>query len=297
MITKKKKIHSRIDCAEHLRCVLDESIEPREAVMGFIDKITTSSYDYAYNIHTGSPADISKRIGDIVALNATHGIRGVVTFDRRGTPPTVEAVYPVGIPLESVSPLTGICNVLPTEGLVEAYGRLDTHSLTFDIADYPVMRKAKDYLDVRPVSVDVIGFCYLCRKVTEKDPNFIRPFDLKKCKWLDAMPDDFRRGLEKAMNIREDGSVMMDFTYSQIFVQENEKFPDEFRFSSYVEELDEIEVFDMPMYRMKIVYEQGLLGDETDTYITAYAKQEFFPDGLKKGDFIRGIGWLQGVFR
>lgn len=235
--------------------------------------------------------------GTVMAVGHTNGIQVVNVYDNRKDDTIIGPFYPVGKPLDSVPSRRGQCIFSETQSDLEAYATLKGPELTFSVANYPAVKESDTYRNKGEFDVDIVGFCYSCQKIDENTPRDIRIIDMNDEKWAGKFSEKERKDFARDLNMEDVGRIFLDLTYFKMFRQENEKYPDDFFFSSPVYELDELEVFGLPMYRMKILSNGSFMSINKDEYITVFAQKMMFPDGLQVGDHIKGTGWLQGIFR
>lgn len=263
-----------MDCIDHLECILPEGYDLERGVNAVLKAVYENGREPAYVVGSPSLKHENPMKGMVLAVGHTDGLQVVCAYDNRKEKLLLSSFYPIGKPMRGIVPRRGVCHFFESQNDLEAYGTLRGDTLLFSVANYPSLRIREEYKNRLPFNVDVVGFCYLCKKV-DKD----------------------RKVLESSRKIGEDMKVSLDMTCMKFFTQNNDVFPDEFRFASPVYDLDELAVFGLPMYRMKIMTNEACFDGEEDEYITVYAKKMIFPDGLKKGDFVMGTGWLQGIFR
>lgn len=294
---QENKSYPRIDCIDHIECILPEGKDLEPEVNRILRSVYKDGREPIYVVGTPSLEGDNPMKGTVIAVGHTDGLQVVAAMDNREEKPLIGTFYPVGRPLESVEPRHGLCNFMQTECDLEAYGRLFGDSLTFSVANYPAVKDTDGYKNVSEFDVDIVGFSYFCKKVDENTPRETQVLDMCQTDWYDKLSPEDRETIDRDWNVGEDKKVTLDLTFMKTFYQRNDKYPDEFVFASPVYDIDEVEVFGLPMYRMKLMTSEAFFDGEEDEFITVYAKKMIFPGGLKKGDFVKGTGWLQGIFR
>ena len=294
---QKNKNFPRIDCIDHIECILPEGKDLEPEVNRILKSVYENGREPIYVV--GSPAleGDNPMKGTVIAVGHTEGLQVVAAMDNREDKPLIGTFYPVGRALDSVEPRRGICNFLQTECDLEAYGKLLGDCLTFSVANYPAVKGMDAYKNVGEFEVDIVGYSYFCKKIDENTPRDTQVLDMRQTEWYAKLSPENRESIDRDWNVGEDKTVTLDLTFMKTFYQRGEKYPDEFIFASPVYDIDEVEVFGLPMYRMKIMTNEACFDGEVDEFITVYAKKMIFPGGLKKGDFVKGTGWLQGAFR
>lgn len=294
---QKIKTFPRIDCINHIECILPDDKDLELKVNRILGTVYSKGREPVYFISSPSPEGNNPMKGTVIAVGYTDGLQVVAALDNREEMPHIGTFYPVGRPLESVEPRHGQCIFMETESDLEAYGKLSGDCLTFSVANYPSVKEMDAYKSMGVFDVDVVGFSYFCKKVDENTPRNIRSLDMHQTDWYDKLLPEDRVAIDRDWNIGEDKKMILDFTFMKAFFQRNDNYPDEYIFASPVYDIDEVEVFGLSMYRMKLMTKEACFDGEEDEYITVYAKKMIFPDGLKAGDFVKGACWLQGVFR
>lgn len=294
MVNKIKNVPA-VDSIDHIECILPEGCDVEREVNSVLRTVCENGRESVYVTGTASGDSNDPIRGTVVAVGHTDGIQVVVAADNRGESTKLGSFYPIGKPLEDVERRSGDCRFLETQNDLEGYGYMPEENLTFLVANYPEIKERCGRRTTSRLDVDLIGFCYSCHTVTSESPKNLHTLDLTETAWYEEISPEKRAELDRSWNVGEDKKVTFDFTYMKYFYQKGGEFPDEFVFASPVYAIDELEVFGLPMYRMKIQSKEACFEDEQDKYITVYAKKMIFPNEVKVGDFVKGVGWLQGV--
>ena len=248
---------------DHLSCIMPEDCNVPKKGAEMFRKVCGKPDKMYYVIGPMIGTDPPPLEECITAVGRTEGIPVVFVADNKDEEPNILSFYPIGIPLESVEPLTERIDLSECDNKIDAYGSIACGQyITCFLVGYPRIILNKDFDPRKSYPIDLIGYAYNCKAVYD-----------------DSQGDTQASGI------------------SESFIQRNFKYPDEFSFCSRVYDLDEIEVFGVPMYRIKVLLGKSASMDGANKFMTLYAKRIFFEGPLKKGDLLHGTGWLQGYVR